>query len=306
MPKVDPSTRITADGKVYRKGRKYYGNRDMYDGEFLDGMKHGQGNLTFHNGDRYIGDFCRNLFQGFGTYAWAPYKDHDTNENVLGKRYEGGWLGGKFHGIGAYVLGTGAYYSGEFKRGLYDGKGTLKCNNGDVYTGFWLRGKANGSMVIKYDTGDVYEGEMQGGKYHGKGKLSFCRKLGSYEGDFERGWMHGKGIRLYSNGNKFVGAFKNGKLYPNVMKPHSKTVNSVNDILMKASLMEMVFSCTSTAISTSANSFTGTRLAEESSATHKETYTRVRFIKVTSLATESIHLQASQVKRDLTLIRFNS
>ena len=58
--------------------------------------------------------------------------------------------------------------------------------------------------------------------------------------------------------------------------------------------MEMGFSCTSTAISISENSSTGTRLAEESSVTHKETYTRERFIKVTSLAMESTHLQASE------------
>ena len=36
MPGRDPSWRITADGKVYRKGRKNYPNRDSYDGEFLD------------------------------------------------------------------------------------------------------------------------------------------------------------------------------------------------------------------------------------------------------------------------------
>lgn len=33
----DASWRITADGKVYRRGKKHYANRDVYDGEFLDG-----------------------------------------------------------------------------------------------------------------------------------------------------------------------------------------------------------------------------------------------------------------------------
>jgi hypothetical protein len=45
--------RITADGRVYRKGKKYYTNRDTYEGEFLDGMRHGKGTYLYINGDRY-------------------------------------------------------------------------------------------------------------------------------------------------------------------------------------------------------------------------------------------------------------
>ena len=34
--------RLTEDGRVYRFGRKRYPNRDLYEGEFLDGVREGK------------------------------------------------------------------------------------------------------------------------------------------------------------------------------------------------------------------------------------------------------------------------
>jgi len=69
--------------------RKYYANRDIYDGEFLDGLRHGSGTLFYSNGDRYSGDFQKNLFHGFGTFTWVPYKNNDDGIYYIGRRYEG-------------------------------------------------------------------------------------------------------------------------------------------------------------------------------------------------------------------------
>jgi hypothetical protein len=35
--------KILSDGKVYRKMKKIYANRDVYDGEFVDGLREGKG-----------------------------------------------------------------------------------------------------------------------------------------------------------------------------------------------------------------------------------------------------------------------
>ena len=70
----DPTMRITSDGRVYRKGKKYYGNKDSYDGEFLDGMRHGKGAMTFGVGHRYTGEFQRDQYHGFGTFTYGPFR----------------------------------------------------------------------------------------------------------------------------------------------------------------------------------------------------------------------------------------
>lgn len=62
--------RLTADGRVYFKGSRTYANRDHYEGEFVDNMRHGMGVLRFYKtGDRYEGEFKANFFDGYGIYV---------------------------------------------------------------------------------------------------------------------------------------------------------------------------------------------------------------------------------------------
>jgi len=212
MSENDPTYRLTKDGKVYRKGIKKYANLDVYEGEFLDNMRHGQGQLRKFSGDMYVGEWERNFFCGQGVYTYTPFTNED-GEYVVGKRYEGSWKDGKFHGKGIFVLGTGDVYSGEFERGLYHGKGHLKAKNGDTYVGYFERGKPAGKMRIEYATGDVYDGELRSGRFHGKGKFEYHDGLGMYEGDWERGASSGHGMRIYSNGSRYVGSFQDGEAH---------------------------------------------------------------------------------------------
>jgi len=63
--------RITKDGKVYRSGRRVYPNKDVYDGEFIDGLRQGKGTLNkFDSKDVYNGEFENNFFHGYGIYQW--------------------------------------------------------------------------------------------------------------------------------------------------------------------------------------------------------------------------------------------
>lgn len=94
---------------MYRRGQRKYANLDVYEGEFLDGQKHGKGQLRVFCGDLYVGEFEYNFFHGSGSYVWTGFFD-DTGAYVSGKKYEGEWRVGKFHGRGVYTLGTGDVY----------------------------------------------------------------------------------------------------------------------------------------------------------------------------------------------------
>ncbi len=212
-PKKDPTYRLTKEGKVYRRGRKVFANLDAYEGEFLDGMKHGRGQLILFSGDIYIGEFENNFYHGHGTYNYTSYYN-ENGEMVTGKRYEGDWKDNRMHGKGVLQLGFGEVYSGEFERGLFHGKGHLIKRSGDVYSGEFERGKPSGKIKIEWSgNGDVYEGTMRAGKKHGKGRLTFGQGKGWYEGEWERDKASGQGIRVYSNGSKYVGHFSDGEVH---------------------------------------------------------------------------------------------
>ena len=97
------------------------------------------------------------------------YRDQETQELYVGRRYEGEWKNGKYDGRGIFMSGNGYTYSGYLQKGLYHGEGTLRCKNEDMYIGEWVRGKAGGKMTIKYHDGSEYEGLTSGGRYHGAG-----------------------------------------------------------------------------------------------------------------------------------------
>ena len=66
-------------------------------------------------------------------------------------------------------------------------------------------------MTVKFANGDVYEGKMLVGRFEGKGKLTYHGEMGYYDGFWKLGKLHGKGVRIYSDGSKFVGDFKEGQ-----------------------------------------------------------------------------------------------
>jgi len=72
-------------------GKKKVGTRagNLYDGAWVDGLRHGQ-----------------------GIYVWKA-----------GHKYEGEWAAGKMHGKGRYELSDGGIYEGEFVKGKFHGKG---------------------------------------------------------------------------------------------------------------------------------------------------------------------------------------
>jgi len=200
--------RLTADGKIFRFGRKRYPNGDFYEGEFLSGVREGKGTFKYGNGNEYVGSFKANKFHGFGVFTWAPFAE--GNVVVKNRRYEGHWERGCKSGEGMFVLGTGDKYEGGFKSDMYDGQGKFFKRNGDTMEGCWRRGHLNGQAVIDFANGDRYEGEFFAGRFQGQGRYTYNHGRGWYEGEYNQGKQHGRGTRVYSNSNRYEGSFRFG------------------------------------------------------------------------------------------------
>ena len=188
-------------------GRKRYPNRDLYEGEFLDGVREGNGTLTYYQkGDVYVGEFQNNMFHGFGVYTWGDFLEN--GEWVRGRRYEGSWSKGRRKGDGVYFSGYGDSYEGQWEADFFEGEGTLTKKHGDRMAGTFLRGKLAGEATIDYINGDKYSGAMRGGKRHGQGDFIYSGNQGSYKGEWRHGKKHGRGSRLFSDGSRYEGDYK--------------------------------------------------------------------------------------------------
>ncbi|MEQ8690826.1 MAG: hypothetical protein RIC89_08320 [Pseudomonadales bacterium] len=54
-------------------------NGDSYQGETLDGQRHGHGVYIWENGNRYEGEFFANRMHGEGTFTWADGRTYVGN-----------------------------------------------------------------------------------------------------------------------------------------------------------------------------------------------------------------------------------
>lgn len=123
--------------------------------------------IEFDNGDVYEGEMVNGLRHGKGKYTWAN-----------GDVYEGEYKDGKYHGQGKYTSSKGWVYEGQFTDGQITGKGKITYATGAVYEGELLKGNKNGFGRITYTDGLYYEGEWKDDKKHGKS--TYTQKLGSY------------------------------------------------------------------------------------------------------------------------------
>uniref|UniRef100_K3X194 Uncharacterized protein n=1 Tax=Globisporangium ultimum (strain ATCC 200006 / CBS 805.95 / DAOM BR144) TaxID=431595 RepID=K3X194_GLOUD len=198
------SWRLGDDGSIYRYGRLKYSNGDIYDGEWLNGKRHGKGMLKFAEGGSYIGEFGENVYHGFGLLTIPKSQHALTKKWIPGERYEGEFAQGRKHGKGTAKTRDGDSYDGFFIDGYYHGKGTCAYANGDVYDGNWVHGKWQGHGELRFRDGSRYVGEFHQGVYHGFGQFLHGSggKLGSYVGHYVQGKRHGKGLRVFGSSDK--------------------------------------------------------------------------------------------------------
>lgn len=182
---ADPAALVrTPDGAVYQ-------------GDYRNGLFHGQGQLVWDNGDRYEGGFSKGLRDGNG-----------KESNAIGDVYEGQFSQGYPHGEGHFAFYNGDDYQGQLQQGVFHGQGRYKSYRGTVYEGEFQRGRMQGQGTIRYKGGAVYVGEVRDWQMHGKGEYTTPDKA-RYAGEFLNDAQHGKGEIDYGNGAVYVGDIVN-------------------------------------------------------------------------------------------------
>jgi len=178
----------------------------IYEGEIRNNLFHGFGKFTFTagvayeqisekqrlvNGDIYEGEWVEGFKHGFGVYRFNT-----------GDIYEGNWIKDIRTGLGKYYFQTGGKYEGEFLNNFINGKGKSILTNGNVYEGEYFYDKFHGFGKMTYSDG-VYVGYWEYGKRHGKGK--FTHPNGNiYEGDFANDTSNGKGVVIFFNDLNYI------------------------------------------------------------------------------------------------------
>ena len=116
---------------------KYISSADIYEGEMLNGLRHGQGFLNKQDRSRYEGSFVNGLEHGQGVLFGED-----------GSRYEGGFVNGLKHGQGTLRRQNGPRYEGSFVNGLEHGQGVLFGEDGSRYEGGFVNGLQHGQGTI--------------------------------------------------------------------------------------------------------------------------------------------------------------
>ncbi|MFP6755169.1 MAG: hypothetical protein VCB60_05560, partial [Alphaproteobacteria bacterium] len=130
-----------ANGKVsqlYRNGVQVLLFEDAtYTGEQTNGVANGQGIMKFPGGGLYEGEFKEGLPHGQGTLT----------DSYWGDSYVGGWKNGLYDGKGTKT-NDAAKCEGEFKEGMLHGKATCNFPDGGTYIGELKNDQYHG--VAKY------------------------------------------------------------------------------------------------------------------------------------------------------------
>lgn len=156
-------------GRLQGKGKRVYSKNkfhiESFEGEFDDGMIHGDGVFHFRIGDKKVE------------------------------------LKGKFHGMTAIgkcelVSSDGAYYYGEIDSLKPHGFGRMIDPDGIVYEGYFDHESHNGKAKLLYPSGTKYEGEFKNDRFHGPGRFTLRNGVG-VEGNFEYGRLIGNCMIFY-------------------------------------------------------------------------------------------------------------
>jgi hypothetical protein len=209
-------------------GTMIYDNGDIYEGEWIDGLRHGNGIFTTYNEDgevaTYNGNWENDKKNGSGIYkdedyeymgSWKNDKKHGngTLESTV-IEYIGQWVDGYMQGQGEYIFhfleSFKQHYVGELYMDSFSGVGKLETFEDGKLTkvenGYFVRDHFTGedknlplpknsrylNITIDNDTG----------KYYGETSLN----TSTY--DYE---ANGYGIINFENGNKYIGLWKNNQ-----------------------------------------------------------------------------------------------
>ena len=203
---------LTGKGKEYTSSNKKI---LLYEGEYLNGKRHGKGKEYFDNGKiEYEGEYLNGERSGKGKEYYKVYFGVGQSIYYFVKlKYEGEYLHGKMHGKGKLyspINEDKLQFQGEFRNGKkWDGKIYDYCGKVEYEI---KNGNGIGEiMLVNYsdEVGDChYIGEYKNGERNGKGKEYDGSSYLIYEGEYLNGkkW-NGKG---YDTEGNIIYEIKNG------------------------------------------------------------------------------------------------
>ena len=196
-------------------------NLAVYEGDMINGMRHGFGRLTT---PRYVrlGTWRNDQFTGWGReskrngdvlegrFVDGKVTGKGILKNAKGNLYVGDFVESRRHGYGELDTNR-IHYKGGFVGDRFNGKGIIHFKiEGHDYDGDFRDNEINGNGVFRWTNGDVYDGQMRRGKMNGVGRYTYANGQ-IYEGNYVNGVKEGRGRLIYPNGFVYDGDFIGGR-----------------------------------------------------------------------------------------------
>jgi hypothetical protein len=180
--------------QLYGEGEMTYAATGAkYQGQWLNGQRHGVGNLKSPSGQCYPRNLAR---QDRGTCK-------SPNEEV----YEGTWIYDLQNGLGSMVWSDGSKYEGQWVKGKITGYGKMTYVNGDVFSGDWMDAVKQGKGTYEFADGRVLSGSWQNDQAHGECIIRLPSRE-SYSGRWEDGELVGEVEYRWPDGRVYIGEYE--------------------------------------------------------------------------------------------------
>lgn len=162
---------------------------EEYEGDYANGLCHGEGKALFSNGDTYEGQWYEGKKQGIGTYFY----------NYFSATYHGDFYNDEKNGFGVIKFSNGDEIEGFWENGNVHGESTvMNFANGCSYQGNTSKGLRSGKGKMKYYEGAEYVGQWKDDSREGIGYLTF-KELWFFEGFFHNDSTEGPGILVHKH-----------------------------------------------------------------------------------------------------------
>ncbi|CAD8092861.1 unnamed protein product [Paramecium sonneborni] len=135
------------------KKKLEFPNGAIYQGQVLDGKRHGKGIYTWKDGTKYEGSFENDQINGFGIMEFAD-----------SRKYKGEWVNGEMEGFGQFIWPNLEEYKGFYKQSKRNGFGVFKYKSGIRYFGEFLNGLNHGAAVLMQSNHQPKISKWQDGK----------------------------------------------------------------------------------------------------------------------------------------------
>ena len=196
-------------------GKRTFSNGNQYEGPFVNNVMEGIGTLQMKNGMVYTGEFHNNYQTGMGKLS-IKSNDRTRYEFPPGSKtwhsgtgisyYEGGFIRGEWNGTGTLKLADGRKYTGGWKGGKRHGAGKESfipiSEEGDASRSFV--GGRNAMYRIARYVGDYMDNIRVG-----RGTVFYCNGE-AIEGTFQGGHAHGTCTYIYKSGKRRCGTWERG------------------------------------------------------------------------------------------------